>query len=156
MKKFIIAVIGTVIMTLSIGLVLTSCDSYCHNDGKNSVDYAPEDSAFMCDMMNGLSSHVYKSEDTFVEHAKSMAEHDDFVSLVSTMQYGTIRAVLATLKNSGIPLTEKAFVKEYLSQQSIYDAVDRSLRYPDKDLNATLDTQSPTKQEKEDSICEQL
>lgn len=156
MKKFIIAVIGTVIMTLSIGLVLTSCDSYCHNDGKNSVEYAPEDSAFMCNMMNGQNSHVYKNEDTFVEHAKSMAEHDDFVSLASTMQYGTIRAVLATLKDRGIPLTEKAFVKEYLSQQSIYDAVDRSLRYPDKELGTTSDTQSPTKQEKEDSICEQL
>lgn len=155
MKKFIIAVIGTVIMTLSIGLVLTSCDSYCHNDEKNSVDYAPEDSAFMCNMMNEQSSHVYKSEDTFVEHAKSMAEHDDFVSLASTMQYGTIRAVLATLKNNGIPLTEKAFVKEYLSQQSIYDAVDRSLRYPDKELDTALNTQNPTKQEKEDSLCEQ-
>lgn len=156
MKKFIIAVIGTVIMTLSIGLVLTSCDSYCHNDGKNSVEYAPEDSAFMCNMMNEQSSHVYKNEDTFVEHAKNMAEHDDFVSLVSTMQYGTIRAVLARLKTHNIPLTEKAFVKEYLSQQSIYDAVDKSLRYPYKELNATSDTQSPTKQEKEDSICEQL
>lgn len=155
MRKFIIAVIGTVVMTLLTGLVLTSCDSYCHNDGKNSVEYAPEDSAFMCSMMSGQSSHVYKSEDTFVEHAKSMAEHDDFVSLVSTMQYGTIRAVLATLKNRDIPLTEKAFVKEYLSQQSIYDAVDRSLRYPDKELDTALDTQNPTKQEKEDSLCEQ-
>ena len=155
MRKFIIAVIGTVIMTLSIGLALTSCDSYCHNDRKNSVEYAPEDSAFMCNMMNGQSSYVYKSEDAFVEHAKSMTEHDDFVSLVSTMQYGTIRAVLATLKNRDIPLTEKAFVKEYLSQQSIYDAVDRSLRYPDKELDTALDTQNPTKQEKEDSLCEQ-
>lgn len=155
MRKFIIAVIGAVVMTLLTGLVLTSCDSYCHNDGKNSVEYAPEDSAFMCNMMNEQSSHVYKSEDVFVEHAKSMAEHDDFVSLVSTMQYGTIRAVLATLKNRDIPLTEKAFVKEYLSQQSIYDAVDRSLRYPDKELDTALDTQSPTKQEKGDSLCEQ-
>lgn len=155
MRKFIIAVIGAAIMTLLTGLVLTSCDSYCHNDGKNSVEYAPEDSAFMCNMMNKQSSHVYKSEDVFVEHAKSMAEHDDFVSLVSTMQYGTIRAVLATLKNRDIPLTEKAFVKEYLSQQSIYDAVDRSLRYPDKELDTALDTQSPTKQEKGDSLCEQ-
>ena len=156
MKKFIIAVIGTVIMTLSIGLVLTSCDSYCHNDGKNSVEYAPEDSAFMCNMMNGQSSHVYKNEDTFVEHAKSMAEHDDFVSLVSTMQYGTIRAVLARLKTHNIPLTEKEFIKEYISQQSIYDAVDNSLKDPYKGLDTAPDIQSPTKQEKEDSICEQL
>ena len=156
MKKFIIAVIGTVIMTLSIGLVLTSCDSYRHNDGKNSVEYAPEDSAFMCNMMNGQSSHVYKNEDTFVEHAKSMAEHDDFVSLVSTMQYGTIRAVLARLKTHNIPLTEKEFIKEYISQQSIYDAVDNSLKDPYKGLDTAPDIQSPTKQEKEDSICEQL
>lgn len=154
MKNFIIAVIGAVITTLLVGLTLTSCDSHRHDGDKNSVDYAPEDSTFMCNMMDGQSSYVYDNEDSFVGHAKNMADHDNFVSIVSTMQYGTIRAVLATLKNRDIPLTERAFVKEYLSQQSIYDAVDKSLKYPDNEPNAALDTQNPTK-EKEDSICEQ-
>lgn len=155
MKKFIIALIGIVITTLFTGMVLTSCDIHQHYDDEDYSDYLPEDSMFVRNIMNNQSSYVYKNEDLFVEHAKSISEHENFISIVSTLQSGTIRAVLATLKNRDIPLTEKNFIEEYFAQQCVYDAVDRSLKYPDKELDAALDTQNPIKQEKEDSTCEQ-
>ena len=155
MKKFIIALIGTVVMTFLGGLVFTSCNVHQHYDDEDYVEYSSEDSAFVYDVMNGQSSYVYENEELFVKHVKNVSEHDHFVLIVSTMQQGTIRAVLARLKTHNIPLTEKEFIKEYISQQSIYDAVDNSLKDPYKELDTAPDIQNPTKQEKEDSTCEQ-